>query len=358
MTDLFVTTRKLTLCSLVVALFVLVGGCADPGKPSFKKTFYRFGTLVEVTLVAADSSRADAGFALIESKLSVLHKQWHAWEPGELGDVNVQLQRGEWFGVSPSMAQLVSRAKAISQLSDGLFNPAIGKIIAAAGFHKDEPGYQPGSDETIRALVAAAPSMQDIDIDGLRMRGNNPAIKLDMGGFAKGVGLGIIAEELYDAGFSDFILNAGGDLYVSGQHYDRSWRIGVRDPGAISADEIAFATVDVNSGEGVFTSGNYERFYNRGGQITHHIINPFTGRSATGASAVTVIDSDPGLADAAATAIFVAGADRWASIAQRMGIDDFLVVNDAGDVFMSASMAKRVRFETEQAYSVLGAIYL
>lgn len=347
---------KIIKSFILLALLVVFAlyGCDRFVDPSFKKTIYSFGTLVEVEMYANNAAQADNAFELIQTDLDYMHKNWHAWEPGALGRVNQLLPMGEWFAISPSMVKLVSRAQEISLLTDDLFNPAIGKLIAAWGFHKDEPAFDPAAHATIRALVEATPSMHDIEFDGIRIRSINPEVKLDLGGFAKGYGLGVISDHLQAAGFNDFILNAGGDLVVSGQHQkgSRPWRIGIRSP----EEETVLATVDVAAGEGVFTSGSYERFYTQDEQKRHHIIHPITGLPVMGTRAVTVIHTDPGLADAAATALFVAGKDGWVDIANKLGLTYIMLIDDSNTIYMTEPMARRVVFGADQEFQVLKSL--
>ena len=61
---------------------------------------------------------------------------------------------------------------------------------------------------------------------------------------------------------------------------------------------------------------------------------------------VTVIHSDATTADAAATALFIAGPERWARIARRMGIRYVMLIDDQGRVHMNPAMARRVQFES------------
>jgi thiamine biosynthesis lipoprotein len=53
-------------------------------------------------------------------------------------------------------------------------------------------------------------------------------------------------------------------------------------------------------------------------------------------------DGAGAVADAAATALMVAGLDRWEEIAERMGIRYVLLIDDAGTIHMTPAMAERV----------------
>jgi thiamine biosynthesis lipoprotein len=105
------------------------------------------------------------------------------------------------------------------------------------------------------------------------------------------------------------------------------------------------ASIDVSGDESVFTSGDYERFFESGGRRYHHIIDPRTGYPAMGTRSVTVVCSNGAVADAAATALFVAGPDKWPAIAESMGVDQVMLIASDGRVQMTASMEKRIHFE-------------
>jgi thiamine biosynthesis lipoprotein len=59
-------------------------------------------------------------------------------------------------------------------------------------------------------------------------------------------------------------------------------------------------------------------------------------------SSVTVIASEGLLADAAATALTVAGPDEWTEVAQALGLEQVLLVDAEGRVFLTPAMAQRV----------------
>ena len=97
---------------------------------------------------------------------------------------------------------------------------------------------------------------------------------------------------------------------------------GVRDPRGPGI----LGTVDLAPGETIASSGGYEHRFEAGGKKFHHILDPRTGEPARGTAGTTVISRDAELADAAATALMVAGPARFAEIARRMGVDTALLV--------------------------------
>jgi thiamine biosynthesis lipoprotein len=97
----------------------------------------------------------------------------------------------------------------------------------------------------------------------------------------------------------------------------------------------------------VFTSGDYERFFEHEGQRYHHIIDPRSGYPAGAVVSATVIHPVAATADAAATALFVAGPDAWPAIARQMGVKYVMLVDREGRIHMNPAMQTRLTFEFE-----------
>jgi len=67
-----------------------------------------------------------------------------------------------------------------------------------------------------------------------------------------------------------------------------------------------------------------------------------TGEPACGLDSVTVIHRNAAVADAAATALLVAGPQRWQSVAAQMGIDQALVIDHDGRRTATRRLAGRL----------------
>ncbi|MBI5936577.1 MAG: FAD:protein FMN transferase [Betaproteobacteria bacterium] len=307
---------------------------------------YVFGTLVDVGVEHGDQTLARSAIAAVARDFQWQNQAWHAWKPGGLCELNAAFAAGTAHTVEPSLLPLLTEATELARLSGGLFNPAIGGLVGLWGFHHDEmpSGALPRA-ERIAALVAAAPSMDDLVIDGRRVSSRNPAVQLDLGGYAKGVALDRALDRLAAQGLGNAIVNLGGNLAVSGDKAGSPWRIGVRHP----QGQGVLAALAVSGRSAVVTSGSYERFREFGGRRYPHIIDPRTGQPARHVASVTVIHPDAALADVAATALVVAGPEAWVDVARRMGVHQVMLVDGAGRVQMTAEMADRVSFVTQPA---------
>lgn len=283
----------------------------------------------------------------LDETFQEMHREWHAWQgQGELMRLNRAIADGRGAQVSDSLAGLLSNARDYSVASEELFNPAIGGLIGLWGFHSDEPpGGAPPAAEQIAALLTAKPSMRDLRFEDLKLSSVNPAVSIDLGAFAKGYALNLAIDQLHEQGIDNAIVNAGGDLCVSGRHGERPWMIGIRHP----LGEGVIASVGVSDGECVLTSGNYERYREHEGIRYAHIIDPRSGYPVEHVASATVISKDGGLADAAATALSVAGPKEWSRIAARMGLSEVMLVDDKGVVYLTPAMQRRISLEQEVA---------
>ena len=96
-------------------------------------------------------------------------------------------------------------------------------------------------------------------------------MKIHLGGIGKGYAVDHAVQILRGAGLRDFMIQAGGDLYVGGHKDGQPWRLGINDPRG--PDGQSFATIDLTDST-FSTSGDYARFFMKDGVRYHHILDP------------------------------------------------------------------------------------
>jgi thiamine biosynthesis lipoprotein len=145
----------------------------------------------------------------------------------------------------------------------------------------------------------------------------------------KGWAIDRAAVMLAAAGATRYCLNAGGDVLVgSGPAPGERWRVGIQHPW--ERDRVAAVVEVVDAG--VATSGRYER--------GDHIVDPRTGRPATGLASVTVVATDLATADAYSTAILALGRDGLAWLEANPQVDA-MVITDDQEVFTTDGFNRR-----------------
>lgn len=272
--------------------------------------------------------------------LMAMNAQWNAWKPGELSRLNASLATGRPCKVSPALASMVRAAARLEVASGGCFNPAIGGLVGAWGFHQDVlgPGQRPAPSQ-LETWLGARPSLGQLTVRGPWIASPNRHLQLDFGAYAKGVAIDHVLDELQRHGVRDAMLNLSGNLATLGQAGGRPWRVGIRDPNGPGL----LTMLETHAREAVVTSGSYERYRILDGERYTHIIDPTTGRPAREVVSVTVVHPSAALADAAATALLVAGPQRWRQVAERMGVNQVLVVDRAGRTEATRSLTPRLR---------------
>ncbi len=326
--------------ALWLVLVPALVACSPP--PLVQQQSYVFGTLVEVSVYDAPQTQARQAISAVLARFDELHRQLHAWQPSELSRLNAALAKGERTSVSPGLAAMLRDAQTASARSNDLFDPAIGNLIALWGFHADSPQGKVPDAAAIARWVKATPRMRDLHIENNLVWSDNPAVQLDLGGYAKGYALDEAVRILKSRGIRNALVNIGGNVIALGQHGDRPWRVGIqhpRKPGTL-------ATLDLHDGEAIGTSGDYQRYFEAGGHRYCHLIDPRTGWPATGMQSVTILVSGAHAgtrSDALSKPLFIDGAGRLAAEAARLGIGDYLAVDAAGQTHVSPAMKARLR---------------
>jgi len=331
--------RVFTLTPIILLCLVMLSACQRDQEQSAE--LYVFGTIVEIKLWGASPEEAGQAFIEIQQMFQAMHRDWHTWEPGLLVDINKAFAEGMPATADQDIVEMIRRSQPLETSTGGRFNPAIGALIRLWGFHtSDYPILGPPPSQTqIDEVLVHHPSSNDIHIDGLQLSSDNPAVQLDFGGIAKGYAVDLTIELLRTLGIDNAIVNAGGDLRAMGTHGDRPWRVAVRKPGGGNV-----GSVQVQGDEAIFTSGNYERFRQDQLKRYPHILDPSTGWPATDIASVTIITDEGILADAAATALVVAGVDGWPEVARALDLQQIAVVDANGTVYLTPAMDKRMQF--------------
>jgi len=287
-----------------------------------------FGTEVEVHLRDTGPRESQAAYAEVGRLLQRLHRDLHPWEDGALMNLNRAIAAGGSHETTPDIIALIEASRSLERTTEGAFNPAIGALVNLWGFYTSsypitDPPPMPA---LVDALLVQAPSMSDLELDGAVVRSVNRAVRLDFSGIAKGLAVQRVCDTLAGHDVGPAMVNAGGDVMVCSVG-KRPWRVAIRAP-----DGGVLETIEVDRPLAVFTSGNYYRYGEFDGERYAHILDPATGRPVDEIMQATVIDPDPLAADAGATALVVAGTDRWQRIAEALELERAVVIDRNGDV--------------------------
>ncbi len=323
---------------------ILLASCGR--EPLVQTQSYVFGTLVDISIYGESEAKAHQVTAQVLQNFQQLHHQLHAWkETSELSQLNQSFAAGNQpIKVTPELSKMLLQATQLSIQSDGLFNPALGHLINVWGFQRDEFTPVQINDADIQKWVKAKPVMSDIVIKNEMVYSNNPAVRLDLGGYAKGYALDQAAKILREQGVKNALVNIGGNIIALGAHGDKPWRVGIQHPRIAKP----MATLELLDGWAVGTSGDYQRYFELNGQRYCHILDPRSGYPSQGTQAVTVL-IPPGenagvMSDVASKPIFISAENAKAEAAKKMHVAFYLIVNAQGKVAVSAGMNRRLNW--------------
>ena len=295
-----------------------------PSADGHRRAHAAMGTLIEVALYGTTSARADAIADGVFADLDRLEQLMSEWRPGtQLYAVNAAAGSAPVV-VDEELYALLERALAFSRESAGAFDPTFAALWGLWTFGDDGIHQKPSDTdvEARRALIG----WQRVVLDPATKSVFLPArgMKLGLGGIAKGYAIDRAAARVRAGGVVDFMVRAGGDLYVGGHPGGAARTIGIRDPRSAGF----FATVPASEGA-VSTSGDYERFFIDDGVRYHHIIDPRTARPARGLRSVTLFARDAVTSDALTKVVFVLGAVRGMALLEARGLAGILVDDDS-----------------------------
>jgi thiamine biosynthesis lipoprotein len=308
------------------------------------RTEVLMGTLVTIHLV----SDADEGAAAIERAFGwfrEIEAVCSRFDPGsEL--MRLCATTGRPVAVSPILFEAVRFALTVAEDTAGAFDPTVGAQMAARGFNRvyrsagfsyeRSAGVQPcpsGRPKGLRYDGSGRPeglryevqhSYRDVRVDDrARTIALDRPLTLDLGAIAKGLAVDAAARELQP--FTDFAVDAGGDLYLGGHNpAGAPWSVGIRHP---RRDGELIDSLRV-SDRAVCTSGDYERPVPDENPVAsasqHHVLDPRTGTSPPTIASVTVVAPTAMLADALATAAFVLGPVEGIRLLERHGVEGLI----------------------------------
>jgi thiamine biosynthesis lipoprotein len=329
----------------VFALFpLLFAACQRPAL--HRQESYVFGTRVEILVAGVEEARARPATSAVLREFDRLNRAYHAWRPSELSNLNAALAAGKTLEVSEEMAALLTDVQRFSTRSGGLFDPGIGRLIAAWGFQSDDFKAAPPDPAILDDWRKHRAGIAELEIDGRRVGSRSRRVAIDLGGYLKGYALDRAAAILRARGVGNALINIGGNIMALGSRNGEAWRVGIlhpREPGPL-------ATLKLYDGEAIGTSGDYQRFFEFNGKRYCHLLDPERGEPVSHTQTLTVLISPrPGigagaLSDMATKPLFIAGA-RWPALAERLDVDQVLRVDAAGKITVSPKMCERLEFE-------------
>ncbi|MCP4140141.1 MAG: FAD:protein FMN transferase [Chloroflexi bacterium] len=307
---------------------VAVGGAAGvalklgldslPADEIISKKRLLMGTVVNIKAVGLDPGLAEAAINSCFARMSAHESVLSRFLPNsQLSELN---QVGGTHDPHPALLTVLRQSQELSQLTDGAFDVTIHPLLSL---------YQ--SSQTLPADDAIQQALGLVDYRKLKFDENSahfeqPGMSITLDGIAKGFIVDEGVTELQNFGFTNVMVEAGGDLMALGEKYPQSpWKIGLQTPRAKAGKLLTTLNIE---NQALATSGDYLQAFSPGFS-NHHIIDPCSGYSSLELASVSVLAPSVMLADGLATSVMVMGKSGLDLIEQIPNCEAFAVTKKA-----------------------------
>jgi thiamine biosynthesis lipoprotein len=321
----FETIRKTSF--VLVMMIALVCSACQPQR-ELTLTGKTMGTTYHIKVVAGLFTSAKRLQRQIDDRLAIINRSMSTYDPtSEISRFNAIASADEIFPVSADFLNVLQVAAELYRLTGGAWDGTLDPLITLWGFgRKGTTSQVPDAQRIEAALAHVGFDRIRIDSSG-RLAKTDPAVTLDLASIAKGYGVDAVSLLMGEAGFSDFLVEIGGEVYARGRRKDGSpWRIGINHPDKKAALTDVYRVVPLTD-RAMATSGNYRIFFDVGDRSYSHILDPRTGWPVTnGVVSATVVAANCTVADGLATALMVMGPQKGVSLVDRLPSVECLIM--------------------------------
>lgn len=220
-----------------------------------------------------------------------------------------------------------------AELSDGYFDPTVGPLVAAWGFHfKEGMTMTPEIVDSIRQIVG----YKKVKIEKGKVVKENPNMTLDFNAVAQGYTTDMIGNFLLSKDVEDFLVDVGGEIMARGNKPNGDlWKIGIEKPAENKNDARIVQEIIELKDKSIVTSGNYRKYVEQDGKRYSHSLNPKTGYpSENNLLSATIICDNTAWADCLASICMLVGMEKAIEIIEAQdNVEAFFIYEENGEVF-------------------------
>lgn len=297
--------------ALLLVAFALTAR-AEETRFTFERAL--MGTRFAITCHGDDETKAKAAAEKAFAKAEEINEAASDYIPdGELLSLS-KVPAGQPTVVSPLLFDILAKARATAELTEGRFDPTIG-TLTKLWRESRRRGALPDAETLAKARAACDWRALRLNPKTREVVLEKPGMRLDLGGIGKGYAADAMFEVMREAGFASTCIAAGGDLRLGNPPPGKTgWSVGMK-----TLDQEKLSGAILLSNCGVSTSGDLQQFVVIDGVRYSHIIDPTTGLGLTTHLAVTIIAKDATTSDSLDNAACVAGPEKAEALAKQWG---------------------------------------
>lgn len=248
----------------------------------------------------------------VESTLRNINSQMSTYDSlSVISKINFS-RKGEKIFLPYEIRETILLSKKISELSEGAFDITVMPLVNEWGFGPKKKTASIPDDSLISNLLRYVGLDKYEIVDTYYIVKKYDEVKIDLSAIAKGYGVDAVGKTLESLGFSDFLVEIGGEVLTKGKNEkNKDWKIGIDKPELDNFNSNQIQKVIELSNMAVATSGNYRNYYYYNNKFYSHAINPKNGKPVEhNLASVTIIAPSCAFADALATAVLVMGTEK------------------------------------------------
>lgn len=319
----------LLLQRLVIALSILVlAGCFPNNNASSLQEVlvqgHTMGTTYNIKVVVDGKSFDSAALKVeVDKLLGQVNASMSTYQSdSELSLINAS-QNKEGIELSPQLAQVLSEAIRLGEISQGKLDVTVGPLVNLWGFGPQYKVEQTPTNEELK-LARTRIGLDKIELTNGVLTKLHSEVYIDLSTIAKGYGVDVVAELLESKGINRYLVEIGGEMRLKGFKANGTlWHVAIEKP---QVTERAVHQVLVPQDNAVATSGDYRNYFEKGGQRFSHIIDPHTGKPINHKLvSVTVIHPSAMTADGLSTMLMVMGEEEGLAFAEANEIAAYFI---------------------------------
>ncbi len=309
-----------------ISLVLFLIACGNEESKTVKRSTIIMGTVFEIQVRGVDETTANnainAAFAeqkRLDTLFSTYLNNNNMWK--------LNNSKSEEMIVDDETFLMLKKSDEFWRLTEGAYDGAVGKLIDLVGFEKDSPEL-PSEEKIKEALKFVGWKHVQLKEPNILVKPVN--VKISFNACVPGYAADRASLILEEYGIQDYLINAGGEIFAKG----KNWKVGIKHPR--NQDDL-LGTILIN-GKAVATSGDYEKYFEKGGKRFSHIINPVTGSLVNEIVSVTILADDALTADGLSTGVFVMGVQKGLELIERLPSVEGIIVDTAGTVYKSSGI--------------------
>lgn len=311
------------ITALIVSLSTGLKGCF---KQTLSRTFFAADTVCTITVYDKNNEKALDGAVDLVCRLSDMLNCKN--EDSELWKLN---KKGEMKNPSAELLEVINRGIYFSKQSKGVFDISVKPLSILWDFKNETVPHKTDISEALTKI-----NYKNIEVSEKSITLKDDA-EIDLGAIAKGYIADKTIYFLEENGVKSGIINLGGNVAVIGKKQGKDFSVGIQNP----FKEYLAATVNC-SDMSVVTSGIYQRYFKKDGNIYHHLLNTKTGYPENnGLYSVTIISPSATSADALSTLCFLLGKEKGMEYIENIKDTEAVFITENYEIYLTSGLKKQ-----------------